>query len=273
MQADVVVIGGGPAGSTVSALIAQRGHRVTLFERERFPRFHIGESLIPETYWVLKRLNMLPKMQQSHFVKKYSVQFINEHGRISEPFYFVEHKPHESSQTWQVLRSELDQMLLDNAVSWSPSGGRVEVSVRDGAVTVTVASAHAPSLVARMTAMPAANPRTVPSLSIVATSGCMLVHATERPDRAIRDLTGGFKCFNRRVLESIDLESVHANGYGFQIELTYRALRAGFSVKEVPILFRERRAGRSKMTARIALEAVWKVPALALRGRQAPTPR
>ena len=73
---DVVVIGGGPAGSTVSTLLAQQGVRVGLFERERFPRFHIGESLIPETYWVLKRLNMLPKMQRSHFVKKYS-GFVN----------------------------------------------------------------------------------------------------------------------------------------------------------------------------------------------------
>lgn len=112
---DVLVIGGGPAGSTVSCLLAQRGHRVQLFERERFPRFHIGESLIPETYWVLKRLNMLDKMRASHFVKKYSVQFINQYGKVSEPFYFMDHKPHECSQTWQVLRSEFDQMLLDNA--------------------------------------------------------------------------------------------------------------------------------------------------------------
>ena len=67
---DVVVIGGGPAGSTASTLIAQHGYQVQLFEREHFPRFHIGESLIPETYWVLKRLNMLPKMQSSHFVKE-----------------------------------------------------------------------------------------------------------------------------------------------------------------------------------------------------------
>ncbi|HUG90319.1 MAG TPA: NAD(P)/FAD-dependent oxidoreductase, partial [Planctomycetaceae bacterium] len=112
---DVVVIGGGPAGSTVSALVAQQGYKVTLFERERFPRFHIGESLIPETYWVLKRLNMLPKMQQSRFVKKYSVQFVNSSGRNSAPFYFWDNKPHECSQTWQVVRSEFDQMMLDNA--------------------------------------------------------------------------------------------------------------------------------------------------------------
>jgi flavin-dependent dehydrogenase len=112
---DVIVVGGGPAGSTVSTLIADRGHRVTLFERERFPRFHIGESLIPETYWVLKRLGMLPKMQASPFVKKYSVQFVNANGRLSAPFYFWDNKPHECSQTWQVVRSQFDQMMLDNA--------------------------------------------------------------------------------------------------------------------------------------------------------------
>ena len=111
----VVVIGGGPAGSTASTLIAQAGHKVTLFERDHFPRFHIGESLIPETYWVLKRLNMLPKMRKSHFVKKYSVQFVNSRGKLSEPFYFVDHKPHECSQTWQVRRSEFDQLMLNNA--------------------------------------------------------------------------------------------------------------------------------------------------------------
>jgi dolichol-phosphate mannosyltransferase len=81
----------------------------------------------------------------------------------------------------------------------------------------------------------------------------------------VRDLTGGFKCFHRRVLESIDLENVHADGYGFQIELTYKAVRAGFRLAEVPILFRERSVGTSKMTTRIALEAVWKVPLLRLR--------
>jgi flavin-dependent dehydrogenase len=115
VQTDVVVIGGGPAGSTCSTLIADRGFKVQLFEREHFPRFHIGESLIPETYWVLERLGMLDKMRRSAFVKKYSVQFVGSSGRLSEPFYFMEHKPHECSQTWQVLRSEFDRMMLDNA--------------------------------------------------------------------------------------------------------------------------------------------------------------
>jgi flavin-dependent dehydrogenase len=115
MTPQIVVIGGGPAGSTVSTLLAKQGHAVELFERERFPRFHIGESLIPQTYHVLKRLDMLPKMRASHFVKKYSVQFITQHGKLSEPFYFIDHNPHESSQTWQVVRSELDTMLLANA--------------------------------------------------------------------------------------------------------------------------------------------------------------
>src|SRR5260370_2924152 len=112
---DVVVIGGGPAGSTVSTLMAQQGLEVQLFERERFPRFHIGESLIPETYWVLERVGMLDKMRNSPFVKKHSVQFVNANGKLSAPFYFWDNKPHECSQTWQVVRSEFDRMMLDNA--------------------------------------------------------------------------------------------------------------------------------------------------------------
>ena len=78
----------------------------------------------------------------------------------------------------------------------------------------------------------------------------------------IRDLTGGFKCFRREVLEAIDFANVRSRGYAFQVELTYRAVRAGFRVVEVPIVFRDREKGHSKMSWRITLEAMWLVPAL-----------
>ena len=81
----------------------------------------------------------------------------------------------------------------------------------------------------------------------------------------VRDLTGGFKCFRREVLETIDLGAVSSRGYAFQIEMTYRALRAGFRVVEVPIVFADRKHGGSKMSRGIVLEAIWKVPVLRLR--------
>jgi dolichol-phosphate mannosyltransferase len=86
----------------------------------------------------------------------------------------------------------------------------------------------------------------------------------------VRDLTGGFKCYRRRVLETIDLDAIDSKGYAFQIETTYRTLRAGFRVEELPIHFVDREEGGSKMTRGIVAEAVWKVPSLrlaALRGR------
>lgn len=112
---DVVVIGGGPAGATTATLIAQQGFRVALFERDRFPRFHIGESLIPQTYGPFARLGLLEKLRRSPFVQKRSVQFVTDTGKLSEPFYFHDHRPHESSQTWQVVRSDFDVLMLDNA--------------------------------------------------------------------------------------------------------------------------------------------------------------
>lgn len=112
---EVVVIGGGPAGSTVAAVLAEHGRRTLVIERADFPRFHIGESLMPETYWVFKRIGMLDKLKQSRFVRKYSVKFASASGRESAPFYFDDLNPHECSQTWQVLRSEFDQMMLANA--------------------------------------------------------------------------------------------------------------------------------------------------------------
>ncbi len=83
----------------------------------------------------------------------------------------------------------------------------------------------------------------------------------------IRDLTGGFKVFRRRALEAIDLESLASLGYAFQVETTFRTIRAGFRVVEVPITFRDRRVGQSKMTGSVMLEAAWRVPAMRLRGR------
>jgi dolichol-phosphate mannosyltransferase len=84
---------------------------------------------------------------------------------------------------------------------------------------------------------------------------------------SVRDLTGGFKCFRREVLESIDLDSIEARGYAFQVEMTYRAIQRGFKVVEVPIVFRDRQAGSSKMDRSIVAEAIWRVPLLRFRGR------
>ncbi len=82
----------------------------------------------------------------------------------------------------------------------------------------------------------------------------------------VRDLTGGFKCFRREVLEAIDLDSIESRGYAFQVEMTYRALKRGFQVVEVPIVFRERRVGASKMDRSIVAEAIWRVPWLRFGG-------
>src|SRR6185312_1538943 len=86
-----------------------------------------------------------------------------------------------------------------------------------------------------------------------------------------RDLTGGFKCFRREVLQAIHFDGVRSQGYGFQVELTYRAVRAGFNVVEIPIVFRDRQRGQSKMSWRIAAEAMWLVPQLR-HGRQPQAP-
>jgi dolichol-phosphate mannosyltransferase len=86
----------------------------------------------------------------------------------------------------------------------------------------------------------------------------------------VRDLTGGFKCFRREVLEAIDLDSIESRGYAFQIEMTYRAIQRGFSVVEVPIVFRDREVGSSKMDRSIVAEAIWRVPLLRLGNRRPP---
>ncbi|MCP3691594.1 MAG: FAD-dependent oxidoreductase, partial [Planctomycetaceae bacterium] len=87
-QYDCIIVGAGPAGCSAATLLAQAGHSTLLLEREKVPRFHVGESLMPETYWSFERLGLLDKMKDSDFVKKYSVQFVNHSGRESQPFFF-----------------------------------------------------------------------------------------------------------------------------------------------------------------------------------------
>jgi flavin-dependent dehydrogenase len=112
---DVAVIGAGPAGTMAAGLVAEAGFSTLLIERHRVPRFHVGESLMPETYWPLERLGVIERMKQSRFTRKHSVQFVSNRGGESDPFFFQEHDPRESSITWQVERADFDKMLFDRA--------------------------------------------------------------------------------------------------------------------------------------------------------------
>jgi flavin-dependent dehydrogenase len=112
---DVLIIGAGPAGSAAATILAGHGHRVLVLERERFPRYHIGESMIPFTNLPLERLGLTDVLQRSAFVRKLSVQFVQPNGRASQPFYFFTRYGTDVAQTWQVLRSEFDQIVCDRA--------------------------------------------------------------------------------------------------------------------------------------------------------------
>jgi flavin-dependent dehydrogenase len=113
---DALIIGAGPAGTAAASLLAASGHRVLVIEREKFPRYHVGESLLPFAFQPLERLGLISRMKASAFVKKYSVQFVSPTGKASQPFYFFDRYDRETvAQTWQVLRSEFDQMMLEHA--------------------------------------------------------------------------------------------------------------------------------------------------------------
>ncbi|WP_146517553.1 NAD(P)/FAD-dependent oxidoreductase [Rubripirellula amarantea] len=143
---DVVVVGGGPAGASAAAIVAQGGLSTLLIERDAMPRFHVGESLMPETYWPLQRLGLNDRVRTSGWQAKKSVQFVTHNGKESEPFFFRQHDNRECSTTWQVERSEFDKMIFDRAaelgadafdrtrlldVHFDDSGAATGVSVRD----------------------------------------------------------------------------------------------------------------------------------------------
>lgn len=116
-QFDCVTIGAGPGGSTAAAIVAEAGYKTLLLERERFPRFHVGESLMPETYWTFKRLGVLEEMRKRSFPPKVGVQFVSSSAKESVPFFFREHDDRECAQTWHVDRAEFDNLLFKNAAS------------------------------------------------------------------------------------------------------------------------------------------------------------
>lgn len=114
---DAIVVGAGPAGSTTGALLADKGRDVLIVEKEKFPRYHVGESLMPFCYFPLERLGLIDTLMESANPRKYCVQFVRQDGFLSQPFYFFQHFDHPSSTTWQVWRSEFDKMILDKARS------------------------------------------------------------------------------------------------------------------------------------------------------------
>ena len=112
---DCIVVGGGPAGCSAAAIVAENGVDTLLIEREPMPRFHVGESLMPESFWALDRLGVKERMNSSGWQKKKSVQFVTHNGKESEPFFFRQHDDRDCSETWQVERAEFDKMLFDRA--------------------------------------------------------------------------------------------------------------------------------------------------------------
>lgn len=114
---DAIVVGGGPAGSAAAAVLARAGKDVVLVERTRFPRYHVGESLLPFAWWPLERIGVLDKVKAAGFQTKTGVRFITPEGRASSPFFFGEHLAHDAARTWQVDRAQFDKLLLEHAVS------------------------------------------------------------------------------------------------------------------------------------------------------------
>ena len=112
---DCIVIGAGPGGSVAAALVAEQGLSTLLVERDKMPRFHVGESLMPEAYWVFERLGILSEMDRIGFTRKNGVQFVSSSDKESKPFIFAEHDDRASNVSWHVQRAEFDQLLYETA--------------------------------------------------------------------------------------------------------------------------------------------------------------
>ncbi len=112
---DCIVLGAGPAGTAGASFVADAGYSTLLLERSALPREHVGESMMPESFWALKELGVLDKLSNSGFMKKVGVQFVTHDGRESQPFFFRSRHDHASSETWHVERDQFDKMLYDNA--------------------------------------------------------------------------------------------------------------------------------------------------------------
>ena len=117
LECEALVLGGGPAGAAAASVLAGAGRNTILLEKRRFPRYSVGESLLPACFFPLQRIGALEAVRKAAFVDKYSVQFASVDGRVSRPFYFFEHLDDESARTWQVRRAEFDRILLENARS------------------------------------------------------------------------------------------------------------------------------------------------------------
>ncbi len=136
---DCIVIGGGPAGATAASVLALHGCRVALLEKSAGPRYQVGESLLPYCYHTLERIGVLDKVRSFGFTKKMSVQFVSADGHNSKPFFFDEHFDHPASTTWQVRRSEFDELLLDNAARLGVEvlrGTTAKAPLSEGSATV-----------------------------------------------------------------------------------------------------------------------------------------